>query len=105
MLELGQVAVIGDELALAWADGEESYLPCELLRRACPCASCQGEPDAMGRVVRPQVDYAEGSFVLTRYEMVGGYAMQLFWADGHNSGIYAFDYLRRLGGDATAREE
>lgn len=101
MLELGHVAVIGDELALAWSDGEESYLPCELLRRACPCASCQGEPDAMGRVVRPRVDYGEGSFGLTRYEMVGGYALQVFWADGHNSGIYSYQYLRRLGGEAT----
>ena len=97
MLELKQVAALGDELALAWGDGQESYLPCELLRRACPCASCQGEPDAMGRVARPQVDYREGSFVLLRYEMVGGYAMQLSWADGHNTGIYSFEYLRRLG--------
>ena len=103
MLELGHVAVVGDELALAWADGEESYLPCELLRRACPCASCQGEPDAMGRVVRPRVDYGEGSFVLTRYEMVGGYALQMVWADGHSSGIYSFEYLRRLGG-STSRD-
>ena len=98
-LELKQIAAIGDELALAWTDGEETYLPCELLRRACPCASCQGEPDALGRVVRPQVEYGPGSFALQRYEVIGGYALQLFWTDGHNSGIYAYDYLRRLGGE------
>jgi DUF971 family protein len=98
MLELEQIATVGDELALAWKDGQESYLPCELLRRACPCASCQGEPDAMGRVARPQVDYGEGSFQLTRYQVVGGYALQLFWLDGHNTGIYSYEYLRKLGG-------
>jgi DUF971 family protein len=27
---------------------------------------------------------------------VGGYALQLFWADGHSTGIFTFDYLRRL---------
>lgn len=102
MIELKHAALVGDELALAWTDGEESYLPGELLRRSCPCASCQGEPDAMGRVARPQVEYGEGSFVLLRYEIVGGYALQLFWADGHNSGIYSYDYLRRLGGAGGA---
>ncbi len=91
-------AVVGDELALAWSDGEESYLLFELLRRSCPCAICQGEPDALGRVVRPEVRHEDRSFLLTRFEVVGGYALQLWWADGHSSGIYAFDYLRKLGG-------
>ena len=97
MVTLTNTAVIGDELALAWGDGEESYLAFDMLRRACPCASCQGEPDALGRVVRPEVTLEERSFRLQRWEIIGGYALQLWWADGHNSGIYAFDYLRRLG--------
>ncbi len=54
----------------------------------------------MGRVIRPQVEYGEGSFDLARYEIVGGYALQLFWLDGHNSGIYSYDYLRKLGGES-----
>ena len=97
-INLENSAVAGDELALAWNDGEESYLRMEQLRRACPCASCQGEPDALGRVVRPDVKLGERSFMLSRFEIVGGYALQLFWADGHSSGIYAYDYLRKLGG-------
>ena len=101
MLGIRELAVAGDELAIAWNDGEESYLALEGLRRACPCASCQGEPDAMGRVVRPEVSYGAGAFQLTRYEVVGGYALQLFWADGHRTGLYSFDYLRRLGGHRT----
>lgn len=100
-ITLKHSAVVGGELALVWGDGEETYLLLELLRRACPCASCQGEPDAMGRVVRPEVTLEERSFVLQRFAVVGGYALQLWWADGHSSGIYSFDYLRKLGGGTT----
>ena len=41
---------------------------------------------------------AAAAFELRRFVPVGGYAVQLFWADGHNSGIFAFDYLKRLAG-------
>ncbi|MGE9267423.1 MAG: DUF971 domain-containing protein [Verrucomicrobiales bacterium] len=95
-LELSHSALIGGELALAWSDGKETYLTLEALRKACPCASCQGEPDVTGKVVRPQVTYHEGSFELRRYELVGGYAIQFFWADGHSTGIYGYEYLRGL---------
>lgn len=95
-VSLLNAAVIGNELALAFSDGLEAFLPLSMLRRACPCAACQGEPDALGRVVRPKVEYSERSFQLLRFEPVGGYAIQLFWADGHSSGIHSFDYLRRL---------
>ena len=96
-IELMHCAAVGNELALAWNDGEESYLAFELLRRSCPCASCQGEPDALGRVVRPQVTLGEGSTSLRSFEEVGGYALRLYWEDGHSSGIYSFTYLRSLG--------
>jgi DUF971 family protein len=33
---------------------------------------------------------------MLKFDLVGGYAIQLFWADGHSSGIYSFTYLRRL---------
>lgn len=88
--------MVGDELALSFGDGVEVYLKLDLLRRACPCAVCQGEPDALGRVVRPKVTHGPSAFDLRRFEGVGGYAIQMFWADGHSSGIYTFDYLRRL---------
>lgn len=97
MQTIETIAVVGAELAIAWSDGGETYLSLELLRRACPCAGCQGEPDALGRVDRPEVDYGERSFQLVRYEVVGGYALQMHWADGHGTGIYTFDYLSSLG--------
>jgi DUF971 family protein len=95
-IEPTNIQQIGDELAIAWNDGTESFLKLELLRSACPCAACGGEPDVLGNVSRPHVDYTDQSFQLTGFEMVGGYALQPRWADGHSSGIYSFTYLRRL---------
>jgi DUF971 family protein len=90
------IAVIGNELAIAWTDGLESYLPLEALRRACPCASCCGEPDALGNLVRPEISYQPSSFELRGWQLVGGYAFQPSWADGHATGLYSFKYLRKL---------
>lgn len=87
---------IGTELAIAWSDSTESYIPLELLRRGCPCATCGGEPDVLGKVIRPTVTYSAGSFDLAGWEIVGGYGFQPHWADGHRTGIYPYPYLRRL---------
>jgi DUF971 family protein len=87
---------IGNELAIQWNDGSESYLNLEQLRRACPCAACGGEPDVLGNVLRPEVSYTVASFQLDGFVVVGGYALQFSWADGHSTGIYSFDYLRKL---------
>jgi DUF971 family protein len=96
MRQLSNVCKIGEELALSFQDGREMYFPLPMLRRACPCAVCQGEPDAMGRVQRPVIEYGAGAYDLKRFEYVGGYAIQLFWADGHSTGIYSLAYVERL---------
>jgi len=95
-LEPTNLQQIGDELAVAWNDGTESFVKLELLRRACPCAACGGEPDVLGQVVRPDVSHTDKSFELVGFDLVGGYALQPRWADGHSTGIYSFTYLRRL---------
>ena len=82
----------------SFADGFEAYLSLPLLRRACPCAACQGEPDAMGRVIRPRVEHGAKAYELQKFETVGGYAIQLFWGDGHSTGIYSYTYLQKLAG-------
>lgn len=95
---LEQATVIGNELALSFSEGVEVYIDLPMLRRACPCANCQGEPDALGRVVKPIVQLGPKAFDLLKFQGVGGYALQLFWADGHSSGIYSYPYLLRLAG-------
>ena len=96
---------IGPELAIAWNDGTESYVPLEALRRACPCAVCGGEPDVLGHIVRPQVTYTPESFVLKGFAVVGGYALQPAWNDGHGTGLYPFHYLQRLASEAAAGQK
>lgn len=95
-LTISNIATFGDELAIAWEDGVENYLNIEAVRIACPCASCQGEPDATGHVVKPKVTYTSSSFKLLSIDHVGGYAVQFRWGDGHATGIYSYEYLRAI---------
>jgi DUF971 family protein len=90
------IQTIGQELAIAWNDGRESYFSLESLRKSCPCAACGGEPDILGRVERPPLSYGPKSFALRGFKVVGGYAVQPTWDDGHDSGLYTFKYLRQL---------
>jgi DUF971 family protein len=89
---------IGQELAIKWDDGAETFIPLEKLRRSCPCAACKGEVDVMGNLYKnPETPLGPGAFELTRINVIGGYAAQPAWADGHATGLYPFEYLRKLG--------
>lgn len=95
-----QVDVIGAELAVRWSDGGESYIPLERLRRACPCAGCAGEVDVLGHLHRgPRQELGPSAFRVRRLAPVGGYAIQPHWEDGHGSGLFSWDYLRRIAED------
>ena len=86
-----------NELAIKWDDGSESFISLETLRRCCPCAGCKGETDIMGNLHKnPEPPLTSKAFELIRFAAVGGYAIQPVWADGHNTGIYSFDYLKRV---------
>jgi DUF971 family protein len=102
-LEPANIQQIGNRLAIRWNDDAESYLELELLRRACPCAACGGESDVLGRRQRPVVNYSTASFVLKAFSPVGGYALQFRWGDGHDTGIYSFEYIRKLSGAITGQ--
>ncbi len=91
------IQVIGSEIAIKWDNASESYIRLDALRRSCPCAGCQGEPDVMGRIHRgPQKPLNARSFQLRSIQLVGGYAIQPVWEDGHNTGLFTFDYLRKI---------
>jgi DUF971 family protein len=88
---------IGEELAIKWPDGTESFVPLNKLRWCCPCAACKGEVDIMGNLYKgPEKPLRPESFQLLRIVNVGSYAIQPIWGDGHATGIYPFDYLRRV---------
>lgn len=92
----------GKGLEIEWADGHHSAWTFAWLRHACPCATCIDERDKQGRKAgEPKPRAAE---LLPMYtppakpssaQAVGRYAIQFHWLDGHSSGIYSFDYLRR----------
>lgn len=88
---------IGQEVAIKWDDGSESFLTLEKLRRACPCAGCRGEVDIMGQLHKgPEQTLSPAAFQLRALNRIGTYAVQPVWADGHATGLYSFDYLRGL---------
>ncbi|MHC1766831.1 MAG: gamma-butyrobetaine hydroxylase-like domain-containing protein [Verrucomicrobiia bacterium] len=91
------VQQIGEELAIKWDDGSEGYVSLKKLRRFCPCATCKGEMDVMGHVYKgPDLPLTSAAFQLRRITSVGGYAVQPVWGDGHATGIYSYDYLKRV---------
>ena len=74
---------------VTWDDGHIGEYAGEYLRGYCPCALCQGHGAQIKFVEVPDSKLAEIS-------AVGNYAVQFTWQDGHNTGIYTFDYLRSL---------
>lgn len=97
MTEPTNIQLIGDEVAIAWSDGTESYLSFEALRAASPSAENQGERDILG--VRHGGLSGPVSFRGVRvvgWNKVGNYAIRFAFSDGHGSGLYAYDYLRSL---------
>jgi DUF971 family protein len=86
-------------LIIDWSDGRVGRYPVSALRLACPCVECRGGHERMGRDYDPKnlLDLTPAqSYGVERLELVGNYALQFFWDDGHHSGIYTWDYLYRL---------
>ena len=78
-------------LRLVWEDGFAAECSYETLRGYCPCAGCQGHWAEEIAFHKPAPDVEPVSI-----EPVGNYAISIHWSDGHASGIYRFDFLRRL---------
>lgn len=86
-------------MQVTWRDGHESVYPFTLLRLECPCAVCTGLREQAAkdplRVMSHGAPTAADA-VVTAAEPVGRYAIKLRWRDGHDTGIYSFDFLRDL---------
>lgn len=104
-----------DGLTVTWGDGVVSRYPLVYLRKRCPCATCRTEREATGTNERGSASASRSSAgesgnrsisltILPRgidratqfvaAKVVGAYAIQITWGDGHNTGIYDFRYLR-----------
>ena len=86
------------ELAIQWSDDHLSGYPLNALREACPCALCRGGHEFMGPQYDPNLIELKParSYDVKDMQLVGNYAMQITWSDLHSSGIYTWDYLRRI---------
>jgi DUF971 family protein len=86
-------------LEVAWPDVRVDRFPYRFLRSECPCASCRdewtGERIIREASIRPDLK-------LEGMELIGTYAVQLAWNDGHSSGLYTWESLRQLAGQIPA---
>jgi DUF971 family protein len=84
----------GRALTITWADGHSSRWDLTALRWLCPCAYCRGEAGQPGWLDSGPT-LAGDQLELSDMQLVGHYALQPTWADGHSSGFYSFTHLRR----------
>lgn len=96
MLTPTNIQLIGDELAIAWSDGNESYINVERLRAASPSAENQGERDIFGNQYGGDGPKRFPGVTVLGWDMVGNYAIRFEFSDGHRTGLYSYDYLRKL---------
>jgi DUF971 family protein len=79
-------------LEIAFSDGQRFELPCEFLRIYSPSAEVRGH--GPGQEV---LQVGKKNVEITDVQPVGSYAVQLVFSDGHDSGLYSWDYLHDLG--------
>jgi DUF971 family protein len=91
-----RIESVGDEIAVLWADGAESYFPHEYLREKSPSAENQGEVDILGNRHGGDGPRFFPGVRVVGWERVGNYAVCFHFSDGHSTGIYSWDYLRRI---------
>lgn len=100
-------------LTIEWKDGKKSQYDLGFLRKMCPCAQCRVErekpgatakPAAIGRSLTVLPANIDRATTFEDANLVGNYAINIVWGDGHRTGIYDFRYLRLIcpeHGDAT----
>ncbi|HEV7798716.1 MAG TPA: DUF971 domain-containing protein [Pyrinomonadaceae bacterium] len=94
-IEPREIKQEGDSgLLITWADDCVCRYTAAELRRACPCAQCVNEWTGQ-RVLKPEA--VSDELTMADINIVGRYALNFRWSDGHETGIYSFRYLRELG--------
>lgn len=103
MIEPLQIIEESDsQLSIKWSDDTEAHYNAAGLRRACPCASCINE--WTGQKILKDENVAN-DLVFTHVSIVGRYALNFHFSDGHDTGIFSFAFLRKLSaGTSHSRE-
>jgi DUF971 family protein len=96
MITPTHIEAIGSEIAIRWSDGSETYYSMELLRAASPSAENTGERDLLGRKFGGTDQKSFPGVTVTRWRIIGNYAVQFDFSDGHDTGLFGFDMLKKL---------
>ena len=93
----------GTGVEIEWKDGHQSVWSFEWLRNACPCATCHEDREKASRLPGEAKDKEQTLLKMYKAPVrplevtpVGKYALKFKWNDGHESGIYSWEYLRRV---------
>lgn len=101
-----QLKIEKGRLVITWNDDSQDSIGLEYLRNECPCAGCKGETILLRSIRPPKLLSTEKSmFSIAKIEQVGGYAVKISWKDGHDTGIYNWEYLRELARDENDNKE
>ena len=85
-------------LKIIWNDDKECIYNLRELRFSCQCALCKHEMTGEKLI---SLDEIPADMNLVKVEIMGNYALHFTWSDNHTTGIYSYEYLRKLG---TTRE-
>ncbi len=81
------------DITIEWSDGTETRYGAAELRRKCPCAGCIDEWTGAKRLDENSVT---DELAFRHISIVGRYALNFHFTDGHDTGIFSFAYLRNI---------
>lgn len=93
MIEPAHIDVNADRLLIEWESGEKSEFPAPYLRGLCQCASCVSEVTGELLLNRKAIS---PDLKITSAEPMGNYAVTVGFSDFHRTGIYSYEYLRKM---------
>ncbi|HCA41777.1 MAG TPA: DUF971 domain-containing protein [Bacteroidetes bacterium] len=97
MKELIKIELKENKLILSWNDNTNSKVNLKKLRDECPCVNCKGESVIFDSYIPIKSPFKPAGFYeIKSIEPVGNYAIQIIWKDGHNTGIYSYDILKKI---------
>ena len=86
---------------IEWRGGGRSELAFDFLRSRCPCATCKTEREAKKPLLVILKKDPSVEVRVTKAKLVGNYAIQFTWSDGHDTGIFDFRLLRSFQGSGA----
>ena len=91
------IQAIGTEIAIKWEDGTDSFITFATLRANSPSAQVKGERDVFGTVYGGEAPRDHRGVEVTGWERIGNYAIRFDFSDGHRTGLYSYELLKKLG--------